>query len=715
MQRQIKINPEGMEFNLASSTLQLTHTTWSPLQEKIPDAYGFAALDWKKAAHIQLRKMSGARTSLAVICGSDPQHKTVLVFLKISHMRSIKEQFIIFTCLRATLMQKNISVVFIGCTKNLSELTQFIKNYTHWLQINSDEGMLSLAAEFYLDPYHEAYLFMGLCGSIETFGSLKMCLGFQRRVKNKQIGCPNGQSAILTGFPKSAFSMIASFISWNIGWLFKIKHIIKRPSYSSGLFVVKDNSMIYQHIIGTPHGVKMSNLDKNTIEIDAPNADYQGCDLDNSEKQADFIRWFRDAIADPIDSEEVQDVKSDYDGLKNGHALGILSEKITPSELHIQSEISSTSSLDIILNERIGQGRESEVFLGKFDGVMVAVKYFRRPITPPSALVASQGAASSIIRSLKSLQNPKMATNAIGHICDTRKYSNESDETVSKKGNDKGRNMYVKSQSTERSVRVLLDASETITSFSNEVAMLMAISHSNIIKLMGFGTVNYRHFIMIEYMARGSLFDVLGSKERYDGERKSRMAIDVARGIGHLHQHGILHNDIKSLNMLVGEDWVVKVADFGIAMELSRIKKNPYRMGSLSKSLSGYHYGYTLDGSLDSEGNDLVRHGGTLQWLAPEYLLGQTTAPSTKCDIFAFGMILWEIATQKTPWRGVSSRIIETSVVAGGRPPKSESWTLSLRHLVEACWHQDRKLRPEFPRILQDLARIKFPGKSESS
>ncbi|KAH6579330.1 hypothetical protein BASA61_010303 [Batrachochytrium salamandrivorans] len=346
---------------------------------------------------------------------------------------------------------------------------------------------------------------------------------------------------------------------------------------------------------------------------------------------------------------------------------------------------------------------------------MVAVKYFRRPITPPSALVASQGAASSIIRSLKSLQNPKMATNAIGHICDTRKYSNESDETVSKKGNDKGRNMYVKSQSTERSVRVLLDASETITSFSNEVAMLMAISHSNIIKLMGFGTVNYRHFIMIEYMARGSLFDVLGSKERYDGERKSRMAIDVARGIGHLHQHGILHNDIKSLNMLVGEDWVVKVADFGIAMELSRIKKNPYRMGSLSKSLSGYHYGYTLDGSLDSEGNDLVRHGGTLQWLAPEYLLGQTTAPSTKCDIFAFGMILWEIATQKTPWRGVSSRIIETSVVAGGRPPKSESWTLSLRHLVEACWHQDRKLRPEFPRILQDLARIKFPGKSESS
>jgi len=125
--------------------------------------------------------------------------------------------------------------------------------------------------------------------------------------------------------------------------------------------------------------------------------------------------------------------------------------------------------------------------------------------------------------------------------------------------------------------------------------------------------------IITEYMSGGSLRKYLHQQEPHSVPLNLvlKLALDIARGMRYLHSQGILHRDLKSENLLLGEDMCVKVADFGI---------------SCLESQCGSAKGFT----------------GTYRWMAPEMI--KEKHHTKKVDVYSFGIVLWELLTALTPF-----------------------------------------------------------------
>ncbi|XP_066383164.1 uncharacterized protein, partial [Miscanthus floridulus] len=166
---------------------------------------------------------------------------------------------------------------------------------------------------------------------------------------------------------------------------------------------------------------------------------------------------------------------------------------------------------------------------------------------------------------------------------------------------------------------------EVILAFRQEVYLMKKLRHPNILLFMGAVTSPQRLCIVTEFLPRGSLFRLLQkSATKLDVRRRVHMALDIARGMNYLHHSSppIIHRDLKSSNLLVDKNWIVKVADFG----LSRLKHETFLTTKTGK--------------------------GTLQWMAPEVLRNEPS--DEKSDVYSYGVILWELVTQKIPWENLN-------------------------------------------------------------
>ncbi|KAJ9537393.1 LOW QUALITY PROTEIN: hypothetical protein OSB04_030126 [Centaurea solstitialis] len=174
---------------------------------------------------------------------------------------------------------------------------------------------------------------------------------------------------------------------------------------------------------------------------------------------------------------------------------------------------------------------------------------------------------------------------------------------------------------------------DALTQFKGEVEIMLRLRHPNVVRFMGAVTRPPNISIVTEYLPRGSLFRLLHRSYGQLGEkRRLRMALDVAKGMNYLHTSNpiIVHRDLKTPNLLVDSDWVVKVCDF----RMSSMKHNTF---------------------LSSESTC-----GTPEWMAPELL--RNGPHNEKCDVFSFGVILWELATLYQPWVGMSRTEIVDAV-----------------------------------------------------
>lgn len=102
------------------------------------------------------------------------------------------------------------------------------------------------------------------------------------------------------------------------------------------------------------------------------------------------------------------------------------------------------------------------------------------------------------------------------------------------------------------------------------------------------------------------------------------------RGLMCIHRMGIVHRDLKSANCLLSNDWTVKICDFG-----------------LSKTMKGA----TIEDAVAA---------GTPEWVAPEVIRNEPF--SEKCDIFSFGVVMWELCTLSKPWEGVPKQQVRLSL-----------------------------------------------------
>lgn len=210
--------------------------------------------------------------------------------------------------------------------------------------------------------------------------------------------------------------------------------------------------------------------------------------------------------------------------------------------------------------------------------------------------------------------------------------------------------------------------------FKQEIYMLREVDHPNIVRFIGSCTKPPQFYIITECMSRGSLFDFLHNEHNVlDLPMLLKFALDVCSGMSYLHQKGIIHRDLKSANLLLDKDHVVKVADFGLA----RFQ--------------------------DGEGT-MTAETGTYRWMAPEIINHQPY--DNKADVYSFALVLWELMTSKIPYTTMSPLQAAVGVRQGLRPEIPENAHSRLVKLMQRCWDAIPSDRPTFAEIIPELEDI---------
>ena len=211
-----------------------------------------------------------------------------------------------------------------------------------------------------------------------------------------------------------------------------------------------------------------------------------------------------------------------------------------------------------------------------------------------------------------------------------------------------------------------------LQSFQREVAVLATANHPAILKLVGV-TDKLPFCIIMEWMPNHSLYHDLHVYHHLDSTGRTIAIFDIARGMQFLHSRQIVHRDLKSLNILLDANDRIRICDFGFSRHASDI---------------------TL----------MQQNIGTPHWMAPE-VLKHNSHYTYKIDVYAFGILAWEIATTKVPYAGMDSQTIIQQVLNNDiRPQLPSDLSPAVRDLITMCWERDPNMRPTFDEIVKRLS-----------
>ncbi|KAI9281134.1 kinase-like domain-containing protein [Sporodiniella umbellata] len=163
-----------------------------------------------------------------------------------------------------------------------------------------------------------------------------------------------------------------------------------------------------------------------------------------------------------------------------------------------------------------------------------------------------------------------------------------------------------------------------VDSLNQEIVMLKDLDHENIVQYLGYGKDDGEGMINIflEYVSGGSLASRLAVQGAFDEKLTQYFTKQICSGLAYLHSRKILHRDIKAANILIEEDGICKISDFGLS------KKNDY------------------DGVYDQNSRMSLR--GSVYWMAPEVVKNEPY--SAKVDIWSLGCTVLELLTGQRPW-----------------------------------------------------------------
>ncbi|ONI26048.1 hypothetical protein PRUPE_1G001200 [Prunus persica] len=209
--------------------------------------------------------------------------------------------------------------------------------------------------------------------------------------------------------------------------------------------------------------------------------------------------------------------------------------------------------------------------------------------------------------------------------------------------------------------------------FQQEVKMLAALKHPNIVRFIGGCRKPMVWCIVTEYAKGGSVRQFLMKRQSRSVPLKLavKQALDVARGMAYVHALGLIHRDLKSDNLLIFSDKSIKIADFGVA----RIE-------------------------VQTEG--MTPETGTYRWMAPEMI--QHRPYTQKVDVYSFGIVLWELITGMLPFQNMTAVQAAFAVVNKGVRPIIPSDCLPLLgEIMTRCWDANPDVRPPFTEVVRML------------
>ncbi|KAG7331101.1 hypothetical protein KOW79_005070 [Hemibagrus wyckioides] len=224
------------------------------------------------------------------------------------------------------------------------------------------------------------------------------------------------------------------------------------------------------------------------------------------------------------------------------------------------------------------------------------------------------------------------------------------------------------SQDKEVAVKKLLK-------IEKEAEILSVLSHRNIIQFYGAILEAPNYGIVTEYASGGSLYEYLSSDASEEISMRQIMtwATEIAKGMHYLHAEApvkVIHRDLKSRNVVMTADKVLKICDFGA---------------------SKFH-SHTTHMSLV----------GTFPWMAPEVI--QSLPVSETCDTYSYGVVLWEMLTREIPFKGLEGLQVAWLVVEKNeRLTIPSSCPASFANLMRKCWETEPMKRPLFKEILSIL------------
>ncbi|XP_069706382.1 tyrosine-protein kinase Mer isoform X3 [Phaenicophaeus curvirostris] len=227
-----------------------------------------------------------------------------------------------------------------------------------------------------------------------------------------------------------------------------------------------------------------------------------------------------------------------------------------------------------------------------------------------------------------------------------------------------------------------------IEEFLSEAACMKDFDHPNVIKLLGVcielsSQQVPKPMVILPFMKYGDLHSFL-LRSRLEMapqfvplQTLVKFMVDIALGMEYLSSRHFLHRDLAARNCMLRDDMTVCVADFGLSKKI--YSGDYYRQGRIAKM--------------------------PVKWIAIESLADRVY--TTKSDVWAFGVTMWEIATRgMTPYPGVQNHEIYEYLFHGQRLKKPEDCLDELYEIMSACWRTDPAARPTFSQLKVHLEKL---------
>lgn len=218
--------------------------------------------------------------------------------------------------------------------------------------------------------------------------------------------------------------------------------------------------------------------------------------------------------------------------------------------------------------------------------------------------------------------------------------------------------------------------SETaVNEFREEAELQGSLRHPNIVMLYGVCLEPGHYSMVMELMAKGSLYEVLHNSQDLPWSIRLSIAKDITIGLAYLHSKNIVHRDLKSLNVLLDGSGRAKLSDFG----LSTIKSETSSTSTAGSAV------------------------GTVCWMAPElFKRGGKCTPAS--DIYAMGIVFWELSSRKLPFADATNQaIVMQWIKEGEREEIPVETPKKFAALIAQCWKERTEERPGADQILVTL------------
>ncbi|XP_061830730.1 ephrin type-A receptor 6-like isoform X1 [Nerophis lumbriciformis] len=223
--------------------------------------------------------------------------------------------------------------------------------------------------------------------------------------------------------------------------------------------------------------------------------------------------------------------------------------------------------------------------------------------------------------------------------------------------------------------------------FLREASIMGQFNSPNIIRLEGVVTKSRPVMIVVEYMANGALDSFLRTRDgQFTVLQLVGMMRGVAAGMAYLSEMGYVHRDLAARNILVDQNLVCKVSDFG----MSRV------MGEDAEAA----YTATVNFYSDRQGGKIP-----IRWTSPEAIAyGKFSSAS---DVWSYGIVMWEVTSYgERPYWEMSNQDVVLSMEEGYRLPAPMGCPVTLHQLMLHCWQKEPSQRPRFNNVLCFLDKL---------